>query len=121
VEEANSLLHGQETEAWGDAGYRGAHRRPDARAAVNWHVAMRPGQRSALNKNDAMQRLIDQIERIKARIRAKVEHAFRVIKRQFGHVTLRYHGLAKNTAQLHTLFALANLWIAKRKLMGVAA
>lgn len=121
VVEANSLLHGQEIEAWGDAGYQGAHKRPDARAGVNWNVAMRPGQRSALNKNDARQRLIDQIERIKARIRAKVEHPFRVVKRQFGHVKVRYRGLAKNTAQLHTLFALANLWMAKRKLMGVAA
>ena len=121
VVEANSLLHGQETEAWGDAGYQGAHKRPDARAGVNWNVAMRPGQRSALDKNDARQRLIDQIERIKARIRAKVEHPFRVVKRQFGHVKVRYRGLAKNTAQLHTLFALANLWMAKHKLMGVAA
>ena len=121
VVEANSLLHGQETEAWGDAGYQGAHKRPDARAGVNWNVAMRPGQRSALDRNDPRQRLIDQIERIKARIRAKVEHPFRVVKRQFGHVKVRYRGLAKNTAQLHTLFALANLWMAKRKLMGVAA
>lgn len=121
VVEANSLLHGQETEAWGDAGYQGAHKRPDARAGVNWNVAMRPGQRSALDKNDARQRLIDEVERIKARIRAKVEHPFRVVKRQFGHVKVRYRGLAKNTAQLHTLFALANLWMAKRKLMGVAA
>ena len=70
---------------------------------------MRPGQSSALDKNDARQRLIDQIERIKARIRAKVEHPFRVVKRQFGHVKVRCRGLAKNTAQLHTLFALANL------------
>jgi len=46
---------------------------------------------------------------MKARIRAKVEHPFRVVKRQFGHVKVRYRGLAKNTAQLHTLFALANL------------
>jgi transposase, IS5 family len=115
------VLHGQETEARGDAGYQGAHKRPDARAGVNWNVAMRPGQRSALDKNDARQRLIDQIERIKARIRAKVEQPFKVVKRQFGHVKVRYRGLAKNTAQLHTLFALANLWMAKRKLMGVAA
>lgn len=121
VVEANSLLHGQEIEAWGDAGYQGAHKRPDARAGVNWNVAMRPGQRSALDRNDPRQRLIDQIERIKARIRAKVEHPFRVVKRLFGHVKVRYRGLAKNTAQLHTLFALANLWMAKRKLMGVAA
>ena len=55
---------------------------------------------------------------VKARIRAKVEHPFRVIKRQFGHVKVRYRGLAKNTAQLHTLFALSNLWMARRQLMA---
>jgi len=52
---------------------------------------------------------------------AKVEHPFRVIKRQFGHVKVRYRGLKKNTAQLHTLFALSNLWMARRSLMGVQA
>ena len=56
-------------------------------------------------------------EHVKARIRAKVEHPFRVIKRQFGHVKVRYRGLAKNTAQLHTLFALSNLWMARRRLL----
>ncbi|GAD23224.1 transposase and inactivated derivatives, IS5 family [Acidovorax sp. MR-S7] len=121
VVEANSLLHGQETEAWADAGYQGAHKRPDAKAGVNWNVAMRPGQRKALDTSDPRQRLSDEIERIKARIRAKVEHPLRVVKRQFGHVKVRYRGLAKNTAQLHTLFALANLWMAKRKLVGAPA
>jgi transposase, IS5 family len=64
-----------------------------------------------------MDRLIDEIERLKARIRAKVEHPFRVIKRQFGHMKVRYRGLAKNTAQLTTLFALSNLWMVRRKLL----
>ena len=64
--------------------------------------------------------LTDQLERIKASIRAKVEHPFRVIKRQFGHVKVRYCGLKKNTAQLHTLFALSNLWMARGSLMGSA-
>ena len=50
-------------------------------------------------------------------IRAKVEHQFRVIKRQFGHVKVRYRGLRKNTQQLHTLFALANLWMARGRLL----
>ena len=58
------------------------------------------------------------MEHVKARIRAKVEHPFRVIKRQFGHVKVRYRGPAKNTAQLHTLFALSNLWMARRQLMA---
>ena len=57
-------------------------------------------------------------DRLKASIRAKVEHPFRVIKRQFGHVKVRYCGLKKNTAQLTTLFALSNLWMARRSLLG---
>jgi IS5 family transposase len=121
VIEANSLLHGQESDAFGDAGYQGAGKRPDARAGVNWHIAMRPGKRKALDKTKLVDQLTEQVEHIKARIRAKVEHPFRVIKRQFGHVKVRYRGLAKNTAQLHMLFALANLWLARRRLMGAGA
>ena len=121
VVEANSLLHGQETDVFADAGYQGAHKRPDAKADVQWHVAMRPGLRKLLDKADPMDALTEQVERIKASIRAKVEHPFRVIKRQFGHVKVRYRGLAKNTAQLQTLFALANLWMVRRRLMGSLA
>ena len=55
----------------------------------------------------------------KAGIRAKVEHPFRVIKRQFGYVKVRYCGLMKNTAQLVTLFALSNVWMVRGKLMGL--
>lgn len=104
VIQANSLLHGQETDVFADAGYQGAHKRPDAKADAQWHVAMRPGLRRLLDKARPMDGLTDQVERIKASIRAKVEHPFRVIKRQFGHVKLRYNRLAKNTAQRHTLF-----------------
>ena len=121
VVEANGLLHGQETDAWGDAGYPGAHKRADAAPGVNWRVAMKPGKRRAMDKNTPLGQLAERIEKIKASVRAKVEHPFRVIKRQFGHVKVRYRGLAKNTAQLHTQFALANLWMAKRKLMAVGA
>jgi IS5 family transposase len=46
-----------------------------------------------------------------------VEHPFRVIKRQFGYVKVRYRGLAKNTAQLITLFALSNIWMARGRLL----
>jgi len=121
VTEANSLLHGEETEAFGDAGYQGADKRPDAKQGVKWNIAMRPGKRRALDKSQEANRLIDELEKFKASIRAKVEHPFRVIKRQFGHVLVRYRGLAKNTAQLHTLFALSNLWMVRRRLGGVQA
>lgn len=117
VVEANSLLHGQETHVFADAGYQGAAKRPDAKDDVNWHVAMRPGKRRALDKAKTIDNLIDQVERIKASVRAKVEHPFRVIKQQFGHVKVRYRGLKKNTAQLRTLFALSNLWMARAKLL----
>ena len=119
VVEANSLLHGQETNVHGDAGYQGAGKRPDAKAGVNWHIAMRPGKRKALVKTNAVDRVVDEIERLKSGIRAKVEHPFRVIKRQFGHVKARYRGLKKNTAQLSTLFALSNLWMARTKLLAL--
>jgi len=56
-------------------------------------------------------------ERFKASLRAKVEHPFRVIKRQFGYTKVRYRGLAKNTAQVLTLSALSNLWMARRQLL----
>jgi transposase, IS5 family len=121
VTEANALLHGEETDVFADAGYQGADKRPGADPDVHWHVAMRPGRRKALDLRTPTGQVTEQIERIKARIRAKVEHPFRVIKRQFGHVKVRYRGLAKNTAQLHTLFALANLWLARRRLLGVMA
>jgi IS5 family transposase len=121
IAEANSLLHGQESIAFGDAGYQGVEKRPDANADVTWHVAMRPGKRKALNKENEAEAMIDKAEKLKAGIRAKVEHPFRVIKRQFGYVKVRYLGLKKNTAQLFTLFALSNLWMVRGKLMGVGA
>ena len=116
VVEANALLHGEETEVFADAGYQGAHKRADAPEGVNWHVAMRPGKRRALDKTRRSHQLIDELERLKASMRAKVEHPFRVIKRQFGHVKVRYRGLKKNTAQLVTLFALSNLWMVRKTL-----
>ncbi len=78
---------------------------------------MRPGKRKVLDRTSALGRILDELERRKASIRAKVEHPFRVIKRQFGHQKVRYKGLAKNTAQLDTLFALSNLWMARRRLL----
>ena len=88
----------------------------DATQGVLWNIAMRSGKRAVLDKTQVLGQLTDQLERLKASIRAKVEHPFRVIKRQFGHVKARYRGLKKNIAQLTTLFALSNLWMARKKL-----
>ena len=63
--------------------------------------------------------MIDKAGKPKAGIRAKVEHPFRVVKRQFGFVKVRHRGLKQNTAQLFTLFALSNLWMVRGKWMGV--
>ncbi len=120
VVEGNQLLHGEEVNGFGDAGYQGVHKRPDAKPGIEWHIAMRPGKRKQLDKeNRPSHALLDQMEKLKAGIRAKVEHPFRVIKRQFGYVKVRYRGLKKNTLQLKTLFALSNLWMVRHKLAAV--
>ena len=78
---------------------------------------MRPGKRRKLNPFIEPDFVAERVEKMKASIRAKVEHPFRVLKRQFGFTKVRYRGLAKNTAQIVTLFALSNLWMARRQLM----
>ncbi|MBY4594135.1 IS5 family transposase [bacterium BD-1] len=118
VTQASALVHGEETDVFADAGDQGVAKREEVKGIeANWHVAMRPGKRRALDKDSPMGAVLEQLEHVKARIRAKVKHPFRVIKRQFGHMKVRYRGLAKNTAQLHTLFALSNLWMARRRLL----
>ena len=112
VTQAHALLHGQETDALGDAGYQGVAKRPENRdTPVTWHVALRPGVRRAL-PDDALGRLQERVEQVKASLRAKVEHPFHIVKNLFKHRKTRYRGLAKNQAQLFTLFGLANLVLA---------
>jgi IS5 family transposase len=114
---AGALLHGDEEAAFGDAGYQGVHKRPEAQEST-WHVAMRPGRRRKLNPFIEPDFVAERVEKMKASFRAKVEHPFRVIKRQFGLTKVRYRGLAKNTEQLVMLFALSNLWLARRARAG---
>jgi IS5 family transposase len=120
VTQAGALLHGEETVAFGDAGYRGVDKRAEAQGP-KWHVAMQPGKRRQLDPTRKWARLLEKAEQLKASIRAKVEHPFHVIKNLFRHKKTRYKGLAKNEAQLFSLFGLANLLIAKRSLLRVAA
>ena len=79
---------------------------------------MGPAKRKALDKGNAADALLDKMEKLKAGVRAKVEHPFWVIKRQFGYIKTRYRGLKKNTAQPVTLFALSNLWMVRGKLLA---
>ena len=92
VVEANSLLHGDEVDAFGDEGYQRAHKRTNPSPGVSWHVARRSGKRAVLDKSNSVGAMIDEVERIEVSIRAKVENAFRVVKRRFGFVKVRDRG-----------------------------
>jgi IS5 family transposase len=83
---------------------------------MRWNVVKRPALRRALDEDKPLDALIEQVARTKASIRAKVEYPFRVLKRQFEYAKVRYRGLKKNRAQIVTLFALSNLWMARYKL-----
>lgn len=114
VTQAHALLHGGEVIALGDAGYQGVAKRPgNAESSVVWHTSMRPGLRKTLKKNK-LGRITEKLEKTKASVRAKVEHCFHVVKCLFRHRKARYRGLTKNTAQLFSLFAFANLVLARR-------
>jgi transposase, IS5 family len=116
VAQIDQLLHGKEKVVHGDAGYIGAHQHAP-RAKVDWQISRKRGQ---VNKiaNAKQRAKAQREERRKAQIRARVEHPFRVIKRQFGYREVRFKGLMKNTAQVLTLFALANLYLARKRLMA---
>ena len=114
---AGALPHVDEEAAFGDAGYQAVRKRPEA-AVPTWHLAMRTGKRRKLNPFIEPDFIAERIEQMKASIRAKVEHPFRVIKRQFEFKKVRYRGLARNTGQIVTLFALSNLWMARWQLIG---
>ena len=89
VTQAHNLLHGGETVVWGDAGYQGVHkRRENLELEVEWRVAMRPGSRRKLEpgSEEALE------EKVKASVRAKVEHPFLRLKRLFGYGKVRYLG-----------------------------
>ena len=117
--QGSSLLHGEETAVFADAGYQGADKRADANPSVLWQVAMPPGKRKKLDKaNSPTRALMEKIEKCKASIRAKVEHPFRVLKRQVGCVKVRYRRLKKNMLQLKTLLALSNLWMVRHRLIA---
>jgi IS5 family transposase len=109
----DELLHGEETSVWADKGYVSAEREAAfANEGKIWGVMRRVPKGGKLHPED------ERINRIIAMVRAKVEHPFRILKRQFGYVKTRYRGLAKNRAQLFTLFALGNLFLVRRRLLA---
>jgi len=109
------LLHGDETRVWGDQAYRG-----------QGHVLEECAPRA---QDFTCQRYrykdrIDEVEkaknRTKAKVRSKVEHVFAVMKLKFGFVKVRYRGIAKNANRLFATCALVNLFLARKKLLGMA-
>jgi IS5 family transposase len=115
VSHAHALLHGHEQEALGDAGYIGVDKRDEMKGqSVKWRVVAKRGEIKAM-QDGPLKDLVIELERTKAQIRARVEHPFHVVKNLFRHRKVRYKGLLKNTAQLFSLFALANLVIARNR------
>ena len=106
------LLHGAETKVWGDQAYRG--QLEAIREAA-------PRARDLTNKRYRYKDRIDEEERarnrVKSRVRAKVEHVFQIMKLKFGFVKVRYRGLAKNANRLLATCALVNLFTARWKLL----
>lgn len=91
LNQASELLHGDEQFIFADAGYRGAEKRDELRdVTADWHIAERPGKVQALKKHPRKNKVPIQTEYLKASVRAKVEHPFRIIKCQFGFVKARF-------------------------------
>ena len=119
ITQVDKLLHGAESVVCADAGYTGVEKREEhAGRHVIWQIASRRSTYKKHGKRSALYKAMRKIEKAKAQVRSKVEHPFRVIKRQFGYTKERFRGLVKNTAQMVTLFALSNLWMASRYLLS---
>lgn len=112
ITELPKLLHGQERELFGDQAYWSEFHRQCAQAqGIRYRVNRRGTQAKPLTE---YQRFIN---RCRSSARARGEHAFHVVKRLWGFSKVRYRGLAKNTARLFTAFALANLYLLRRRLI----
>lgn len=122
VSQTAKLLHGKETVVGADAGYVGAPKREevqqmlkDNKQQVEWRIARRRKPIKEMAE-DWKKQLAQAYETLKARMRARVEHPFHVIKNIFKHKKTRYRGLTKNDAQLNILFTLSNLYLVRGKL-----
>jgi len=110
------LLTGDEETVHGDSGYLGAEKRKEARTKnkagkkVRYKINRRPSQ--SKHKSTRSRAQIRRREREKSSVRAKVEHVFGVVKNRFQYRKTRYRGLPKQSATLHILFALADLYLA---------
>ena len=111
----DDLIRADDTIILGDKGYVSDERKRATRArGITWAMKdkRKPGRLSSSQKRRTKKYGV---------VRPKVEHVFRVIKCQFGYRKVRYRGLFKNTAQMFSLMALANLYLARRSLREVSA
>lgn len=112
ITKLDGLMHGSEDELYGDQAYWSEdHRQHCKHAGIRYRVNRRPPPSHPLTD---YQRTIN---RARSRRRARGEHAFHVVKRLWGFAKVRYRGLAKNTARAFALFALANLYLVRRRLL----
>ena len=107
------LLHGEETRVWGDSAYTGQKQTITDYAPLAQDFTQAKGSRNRKLTEDERAK-----NRNKSRVRARVEHQFGIIKRQFGFNKVRYRGLAKNAHRLFVACALSNLVVAKKALLG---
>ena len=113
----SEILHGEESVVYADACYHEIEKRSEMEGRrIGFRVAMRPGKRRAL-PDTPEGRVENLIETAKAHIRAKVEHPFRVIKRQFGFQKTRLRGMLKNRCKVNVLAALSNLFMVRHELL----
>ena len=110
----DTLLHGEEEIAFGDSAYRTNERSLDADRDESDVVWATPFKRTKTKPLTEEQR---RINRLTSSYRSKVEHVFRIVKRQFGYAKTRYRGLYKNGQQIFCLLALANIYIVRDKLL----
>ena len=112
------LLSDNEENVYGDSGYLGAQKRDDAvirnkrGKKIRYRINRKPSQIRKLSKSG--QYHAQHVERAQSSVRSKVEHVFAVVKRLFGFRKTRYRGRRKQEAELNMLFALANLYLARR-------
>lgn len=116
VSMAHALVRPDDEFCYGDSGYTGVAKRPEVASdphlsSMRWEIARRPSSVKSLGAPGDFER---GIESRKASVRAKVEHPFLAVKRQFGWARTRYRGLARNYARACTMFALANLALVAR-------
>jgi IS5 family transposase len=119
LDEATHLVRADDEVVYCDAGYQGAEKRPEViaqehLAQIQWRVAARKGVVKTMTEHDRA------IESRKASVRAKVEHPFLIVKRDFGFTKTRYRGIAKNLNHLHMLFASAN-WLMRARAVTLTA